>query len=326
MYSNPHVPSSLLGAVHSSEFRDASITANRKVVVCGSGKSALDCAAAASRFASETHVYRRMRHWAIPQKLFGIVPFQWLAYSRLGHFLLPVHWYVSGRERFLHALLSPLKYVIWRFVELCIMIHYGFSLYGSTRIEIDLFSGGQIVPDSFTTLLHEKNVVLHDGEYDVDDAAVNEDTVVVAATGFIKTYDIFDDVTMNKLCVEMDGLWLYKNIVPPMVCNLAFIGSEITTFNNVLTQHLQAQWLSKNITFENARSYLKASEMLRDVSTDQQWKRSWLPLSKYRAASVQLHMLKYHDMLMDDMGVRAPCLRLMEWHLPLTVAHYVERT
>ena len=36
-----------------------------------------------------------------------------------------------------------------------------------------------------------------------------------------------------------DGLYLYRHILPPSVPNLAFVGSEINTFNSILTAALQ---------------------------------------------------------------------------------------
>ena len=47
------------------------------------------------------------------------------------------------------------------------------------------------------------------------------------------------------LGLQKDGLYLYRNVLPPKVPGLAFVGSEVSTFNNVLTSGLQAEWLAR---------------------------------------------------------------------------------
>merc|ERR1712232_938752 len=99
-----------------------------------------------------------------------------------------------------------------------------------------------------------------------------------------------------------DGLYLYRNIIPPAVYNLAFVGSEVSTFNNILTHGLQALWLQRMLTGE--MNLPRPSTMERIVEKEQAWKRSWMPPSSARAAIWQLHMMKYHDNLCKDMQVR----------------------
>lgn len=40
--------------------------------------------------------------------------------------------------------------------------------------------------------------------------------------------------------MHKDGLYLYRHMLPPNVPNLAFVGSEINSWNNPLTAALQA--------------------------------------------------------------------------------------
>merc|ERR1711913_273098 len=93
--------------------------------------------------------------------------------------------------------------------------------------------------DHFT----EDGIVLNDG------SEIQAD-VVIYGTGFRKSYDIFDKVTQQKLAIARDALYLYRNIIPPAVSNLAFVGSEVSTFNNILTHGLQAVWLRQVLTGE----------------------------------------------------------------------------
>ena len=44
-----------------------------------------------------------------------------------------------------------------------------------------------------------------------------------------------------RLDLQKDGLYLYRNCLPYAVPHLAFIGSEVSTYNNILTQGLQVR-------------------------------------------------------------------------------------
>merc|ERR1711971_51379 len=143
-----------------------------------------------------------------------------------------------------------------------------------------------------------------DGAVLVDGTMIQAD-VVIYGTGFRKSYDLFDKVTQDKLAVEKDGLYLFRNMIPPNVSDLAFIGSEVSTFNNILTHGLQAVWLRQVLTRE---MHLPAAGVMQQImEKEQAWKRSWMPASSARASIWQLHMMKYHDNLCQDMQI--PCRR-----------------
>ena len=123
--------------------------------------------------------------------------------------------------------------------------------------------------------------------------------------------------------MEGDGLWLYRNIIPPRVERLAFIGSEVSTFNNILTHHIQAQWLEHMLQFDELPP---AQEMEIAVQREKEWKRSWMPCTTSRAAAVQLHMTKYHDVLTAEMRRPLVRSRVWEWIVPHTARDYCMAT
>merc|ERR1712084_125018 len=141
----------------------------------------------------------------------------------------------------------------------------------------------------------EDGVVLKDG-------SKLEADLVIYGTGFAKNYDIFDkDSVQPLLDLERDGLWLYRNMIPVRLQDLAFIGCEVSTFNNILTHGLQAAWLRRVLLGEVSLPGPGGMEQI--IDKERSWKRSWMPNSSARAAIWQLHMMKYHDMLCKDMGV-----------------------
>merc|ERR1712217_491349 len=212
-----------------------------------------------------------------------------MGYSRFGHATLPVHHDVAAVERLLHVLATPLKWLWWRIVELMFRFQFGLSgdFVPSSRIEHDLFSGGQI-------LSYEFRDMLRDGQ-------------VMAQKGGIARF--------TPSGVELaDG---------SQVRDLCFIGAETSTFNNILTQGLQALWLRRVLSGEVQLPTPDTMEAA--VARDKAWKHSWMPKKGDRAAILQLHKMKYHDQLCKDMGVnhkRKGWNLLAEVFAPYSAADY----
>merc|ERR1712003_512276 len=125
--------------------------------------------------------------------------------------------------------------------------------------------------------------------------------IVVFGTGFMKSYAYLEEALQARLNRQRDGLYLYRNIFPTQVRDLCFIGAETSTFNNILTQGLQALWLRRVLSGEVQLPAPDAVEAA--VARDKDWKQSWMPKKGDRAAILQLHKMKYHDQLCKDMGV-----------------------
>merc|ERR1711988_725945 len=98
-----------------------------------------------------------------------------------------------------------------------------------------------------------------------------------------------------------DGLHLFRNIFPLGLRDLCFIGAEVSTFNNILTQGLQALWLAQVLGGQLQLPSVEA--MTGNINAAKAWKESWMPKKADRAAILQLHKMKYHDQLCSDMGV-----------------------
>merc|ERR1712232_1280919 len=125
--------------------------------------------------------------------------------------------------------------------------------------------------------------------------------VVVFGTGFTKTYAYLDQDVYKMLDRQSDGLHLYRNIFPLGVQDFCFIGAEVSTFNNILTQGLQSLWLRRVLSGQVQLPPVCA--MAKDIDASRAWKESWMPKKGDRAAILQLHKMKYHDQLCIDMGV-----------------------
>merc|ERR1739838_758104 len=194
-------------------------------------------------------------------------------------------------------------------------------------------SGGQILNYNFRDMLKDGKVKavkgsvekLHPKHVELQDGTKLPCDVLVFGTGFAKSYDLFDRLVQAKLGIQDDGIFMHRNIIPPNVSNLAFVGSEVSTFNNILTHGLQAVWLRQVLTGEMRLP--QASVMHQVVEKEQAWKRSWMPASSARASIWQLHMMKYHDNVCSDMQV--PCKRkgwniIAEIFVPYSAKDYQE--
>eukprot|EP00746_Dinoflagellata_sp_MGD_P066288 gnl/MRDRNA2_/MRDRNA2_27489_c0_seq1.p1 gnl/MRDRNA2_/MRDRNA2_27489_c0~~gnl/MRDRNA2_/MRDRNA2_27489_c0_seq1.p1 ORF type:complete len:651 (+),score=119.93 gnl/MRDRNA2_/MRDRNA2_27489_c0_seq1:90-2042(+) len=312
----PHIPTvrndnAFKGEVfHSQTFQDKEVAKGKKVVVVGGGKSAIDNVVSSARVGKSATLVYRSAHWPVPRYLCNLVPFKWGTYSRFGHFMLTPHYETSKIAWYFHGVLAPVKWVWWRIVELMFRVQFQLpkEMIPSTPIEIDVFTGGQILNYNFRDMLKsgqvkairgslskftENGVVLQDGtELEAD--------MVIFGTGFTKSYDLFDRLVQNKLDRSKDGLYLYRNVIPPRLPDIAFVGSEVSTFNNILTHSLQSEWLARVL---DGKIILPTSgRMLKTLELEQAWKRTWMPATSARASIFQLHMMKYHDQLVKDMG------------------------
>merc|ERR1712224_928641 len=319
--------------MHAESFQDVAAVAGKKVVVVGGGKSAIDSAVAAAKVAKRSTLLFREAHWPVPRYLLDLVPFKWGPYSRFGHSTLPMHYDISRLGMVLHFLAAPLKWLWWRIVEL--MFRFQFRLSGdlvpNTRIEHDLFTGGQILSYEFRDMLRAGQVGARKGgiasftEHGVvlADGSTREADLVVFGTGFTKSYAYLEPSLREMLARQSDGLHLYRNIFPLGVRDLCFIGSEVSTFNNILTQGLQALWLGQVLCGQVRLPSVQV--MAKDIDAAKAWKGSWMPQKADRAAILQLHKMKYHDQLCIDMGVnhlRKGWNLLAEIFAPYSAADY----
>merc|ERR1712066_1119420 len=140
-----------------------------------------------------------------------------------------------------------------------------------------------------------------------------------------KSYAYLEPALRERLNRQRDGLYLYRNMFPTQVPDLCFVGSEVSTFNNILSQGLQALWLRRVLTGQVALPSLDAME--KTIEAEQDWKRSWMPKKGDRAAILQLHKIAYHDQLCRDMCVnpwRKGWNLLAECFAPYSAVDYVD--
>lgn len=323
LFSNkPHMPQ-FLGqdgfrgeVIHISDLTSRDRLEGKKVAVVGFGKSATDAAVESAAVASETSIIFREPHWPVPPNLLSVLPFKWAMLSRLTSTLLPMYYRPSGLERIVHSVGKPLVWLWWRLVELLLIIQCGLWLRLGTRsslmptrpVEIDTFGEAVMLPRPEFYRLVRKGVIRPErteiAEYTATGLALKNGAsldadVVVLATGWETDYGFLSEKVRSSMGFEDDGFYLYRQMVHPDVPHLFFIGSA-STILSILTYNLQARWLGELI---KAHHHLPSSErMRREIEDLKAWKRKWMPYSRARGARLLLHMLHYHDELLQDFG------------------------
>ena len=299
--------------LHSSEYTDARIAAGSKVVVVGSGKSAIDVALNASKSGVSSTLLFRQAHWGTPRKIAGLIPFKFVFTGRLGQAL--VSWYKGAwpgmtSVHVAHMLLWPVIAAAFRLVELIFAIqfnHWGVWRPGMDFVK-DFYGFAQIHSPDYVKAFSGTKVKLVKGEITgfrpegvtISNGRGEEADVVVLATGFAKSYSFLPPAVQQKLDMQEDGLYLYRHMLSPAVENMAFIGSESASLSNITTYGIQAEWLARMLT--KKIELPSAENMNREIATFTKWKRAWMPKTSSRAGLILAHWIHYHDSLLRDMG------------------------
>lgn len=318
--------------LHSSQYRTPSSVTGRKVVVVGFGKSALDVAGDAAKFAKEVTLVYRKAHWPIPMDVLNFLDVRRIYLTRLASALLPLYQRPDKWVKALHTQLPWLVSSFWRLTENIIKFQYPLKACGvlpEEPIEIDIFNldflprkevyqlmrqGKIINRKSQIKAFTESGIELEYGEH------IDCDTVIFG-TGYKSNYSFLPDAF--KQTQDADGVYLYRHIIHPDLPNMAFIG-RAATFSNSLTSHLASAWL---VNLLKGKFQLPNREqMLAEIEAIKNWKRNFMPDISSRATVIKLHMVHFHDDLLRDIGINPyrKKHKLLEWLSDYRPADYRE--
>jgi dimethylaniline monooxygenase (N-oxide forming) len=308
--------------LHNSELRSEDQLRNKKVVVVGYGKGATDAALLAADHADDATLVFREPRWPVPSVLLGGVPFKYALFNRFTNAMLPLHMHAPRLARAWHRLGRPFIWLFWRLVEQLITFQCGLKRprRGSSATRADLVPRHPIEYDGFSnsTMLPKADFFdsIHCGRLGAERASIESFTshgvrldsgkevgcdTVILATGWRTDYGFLPEAIRNRIGFEDDGYYLYRQMFHPAVPRLAFIGSNATTYINILTHNLQARWLVELL--RGTHKLPDKAAMLKEIELMKIWKRRIIPHSTSRASTLHLHMQHYHDELVRDMGL-----------------------
>ena len=317
--------------LHANELVELSIIEDRRVIVVGHGKSALDHSILAARHgAGATNVARRV-NWFVPERIgFGRLTYDKILLTRLGEALLPVY-HEAAVVRRADRIPAGVKRLVWRVIGWDLLRSGGLhrlpahvrpkgplpiSLAHTGVMPLDYGRGvaaGRIDVQLGAPVAYSPKGLTLDTGHEV------QGDVIVFATGHRKVFPFLDP---NVRIHDGEGrLRLHHGIVAPGVPNLGFIGLR-QIFNNVLGMEISAHWLSSFFQ-GRLRAMPTEAEMQRAIDARLAWQEQVLPGSMgYDFAAYDVHCI---DELMHDMCLteyRAGNV-LAEWLLPAAVGrHY----
>ena len=302
--------------VHSCQFYDASVAKDKRVVVIGGGKSAVDIAVeAALNKAAKVTLLPREIHWPSPRVLLGLIGTHKIMMSRLGLSLVctqsgtfPTGTLVSTKNRIFAILVKPL----YKLYETLVAFQFNLwgKLYPKTDVMRDFYNIHFSVNNDLTIMRKKGLVDFREGEIvefkkdgrtlALKDGSTLEADLVVSATGFKEDYTLFED-PKKLLDIQEDGVYMYRFMLPRNVPNLAFIG-HVNAVSNIGTYGLQAEWLARYLAGDLVEE-VTPEAMTKDIEARKDWARNFMPMSKVRGMTILLHQTHYWDCLCRDMGV-----------------------
>lgn len=313
--------------LHSNEVRRLDLVEDRRVVVIGGGKSAIDMSLLAARHGASSTIVSRRVNWFVPERIFfGRLTYDRVLLTRFGEALLPVY-HDSAVVRAVDRMPAALKRLMWRFIGWDLLRSGGLhrvptAVRPKGELPIDLahtgvmpLEYGRCVADGsidvrVTTVraFTPKGVLLADGD------EIGAD-VVVFATGHRKEFPFLDpDIRVHD---DAGRLRLHHGIAVPGIADLGFVGLR-QIFNNVLGMEISAHWLAAY--FQNRlRAMPSEAEMAKAIDARLDWQERVLPGSMgYDFAAYDIHAV---DELLHDMGLptRRSRSRLAEYLLPAAV-------
>ena len=311
VFSEPYTPS-IEGSerfsgriLHSSDLTDTELVRDRRVLVVGSGKSALDCATVAAEHGSSCTLLYRTPRWMIPRYLMGL-RYDYLFFNRMAESLQEYH-RKRGFEAILHGPLKPFLRLYWRFQSWLIRLMAGMprDLVPEQPLPSGLENLG--VGTDFYEAVNQGRAVVRrdrirafsgDTEIRLESGDAIEADVVILATGWKQRLD-FLEAGLRSVAADEQGFRLYRHIVPPEEPKLGFVGYA-STIANTLTSEISAHWLSDvflgNVTLPSTEA------MHEEISTVRRWAAETFPVAR-EGYFIGPFIAHHVDDLMRDMGL-----------------------
>jgi len=304
--------------LHTSQFNSTELAKGKKVAVVGFSKSATDVVVAAAETADKTYMVCREVKWKIPRFIGGLNT-KYMLLNRLGEAMIkPRHH--APVEKLIHKLGIPGK-VFARMEKVLIekqqlqkaglVPDMGLHdlRFGEISMETDGFYG-KVAGGDITLKRGEvqscdgRNVTLSNGE-------TVELDVLIFGTGFSQSIRFMPDAYKRAFTDEQGNYILHRNILPPAVPRLAFVGYSASLYSN-LTSEFSALWLAE---------YLKGNvnkpadaEIVRQHQEFMHWRGQFRMNGFTKGLTVMPNSLHYVDTLMKDMKAGLPFYSLIpEW-------------
>ena len=302
--------------------RDLGMLADRRVVVAGFGKSAVDMAAFAAERGSQVHHVFREPRWMLPRTLLGVHSSNML-FARLSTAFIPAWVQPTAVERLLHTRLRPLVDGFWGLVTVVVRALTG--LHGLHRdpgvrarmqrlipgqsMTYQMRSATALAPDGYfpqvksgriepvrgeLASFDERGVILADGR------AIACDLVIASLGCPPPSFPFMPPTYRALLEADNDGVQLYRHLLHPRIPRVAFAGFN-HGFLHVPSVEVAMVWLAALLRGDLVLP--PRAEMERCMAALQAWKREHVLFEPSRSCAVNTRFHQHLDVLLGDLGL-----------------------
>lgn len=315
--------------LHSSEITDPLSFDDKRIVVVGAGKSALDCATWAARRGRACTLVFRAPHWMVPRYFFGRVRADKVILTRFAE--LFVRYHSPGRfESLFHRRAGALVRLWWcaqtRFLRRLLRmpealipdrpLPAGFENIGIGVEFYDVWRRGRLLAKRARIVEFTGPTTLR-----LDTGERLEADAVIFATGWRQGIEFLDPELRDE--VQKDGKFhLYRHILAPREPRLGFIGYA-SSIACQLTSEIAAHWLSQ--CFRGELPLPAPPDMQREIANVHAWAAETFP-ARGEGYFIGPFLGHYLDELMRDMKLATFRTRhwLSEYFGPLWPSRYRE--
>ena len=295
---------------------------DKRVLVAGFGKSALDMATFAVERAREVHHVFRTPRWMIPFYMLGI-HYTHFMFCRMGTVVMPSWVQPNKFERFLHQKLAFLVRANWNFIAAIARTQNFFRGLGRSEkaraglaaviprhhIIGDLRSAAAMAPQMYLKYVADEKLFPCHGEI----ASFTEegvqlkngdriacDLAVLSLGSSSPRFPFMPEKYRQILEKENDGVQLYRHLLHPRIPNMAFAGFN-HGFMHVPAAEVGMLWLSAYL--EGDLELPSAEEMEKSIGRVLQWKREHIHFEPSRSCAVNTRFQQYIDIMLQDLGL-----------------------
>lgn len=317
---------------HSTEVKSEDQLRGKRVVVVGFAKSATDLATRAADVGTECHLVYRKAQWKVPRFFGNKLNMKYLLFSRFSEAFFDAP-QKTAFQKFLHTAGKPMVWLQWRGLEALLTRQFGLRKCGmrpTHRIEDQIGCSLGVEPPGFYERVRSGAIQAHCTEIDrfegraviLKNGARLECDAVVFGTGFRQTLPFFGQDIQRALTDDSGLFRLYRNILPPALPNLAFVGYNSSLFST-LTSEVAAQWLATSVAGQLPMPSREVMEQ--SVKQTLTWRRTVRPgAAEFGGTCVAPFNFMHLDTLMRDMRLptRASRNGLREFFKPIDPRDY----
>ncbi len=295
---------------------------DKRLVVVGFGKSAVDIATmAADKSAQVHHVFRTPR-WMIPFTIFR-VHYTHLLFSRLNTFFMPCWAHPTKFERFFHRNMGFLVDTVWYSISRVVILLCKWrglfrgnaankrlnTLIPTHPFTGDLRSASALTPPDYFRLVATGRIEPYHAEISrfsgqavhfQDGRSIPCDQVVLCVGSESPRFPFLPDKYRRLLESEDDGVQLYRHVSHPDIPHFACAGYN-HGFMHVPAAEIGMLWLCAYL--EGDILLPDREEMLKSIEATRDWKRKYINYEPSRSCAVNTRFQQYLDIMLKELGV-----------------------